>query len=80
MPPPLSTTDRALMQLPYEQWLSLSAAAQHAGIDENAATSLARTGRRRGVLRSRGKGTAQQVMRIHPGPRRPSRRTMGSRQ
>ncbi|WP_406153274.1 hypothetical protein OG217_05975 [Streptomyces sp. NBC_01023] len=78
MPP--SATDHALMRLPFEEWISLSVAAQHAQIDEITAATLARVGRRRGILRSRGKGPAQQVMRIYPGPRRPRPRALGPQQ
>ncbi|MER5301277.1 hypothetical protein ABT039_17640 [Streptomyces lasiicapitis] len=67
MPSSLSTTDRSLMLLPFEQWVTVGATA----------TSIVRVGRRRGVLRTRGKGAAQQVMRIYPGPRRPSRSPAG---
>ncbi|MEV0444912.1 hypothetical protein AB0I84_25440 [Streptomyces spectabilis] len=63
----MSATDRSLMLLPFEQWVTIDATA----------TSIVRVGRRRGVLRTRGKGTAQQVMRIYPGPRRPSRSPAG---
>ncbi|MEU1355261.1 hypothetical protein ABZ410_15370 [Streptomyces cinnamoneus] len=66
----MSTTDRTLMLLPFEEWISISAAAQCAGIDEDATASVVRVGRRRGVLRTRGKGPAQQVRRIYPAPRR----------
>ncbi|MEU1311086.1 hypothetical protein ABZ419_19655 [Streptomyces cinnamoneus] len=66
----ISTTDRTLMLLPFEEWISISAAAQRADIDEDAAASVVRAGRRRGVLRTRGKGPAQQVRRIYPAPRR----------
>ncbi|GHF33881.1 hypothetical protein GCM10010218_13760 [Streptomyces mashuensis] len=71
MPACISTTDRTLMLLPFEEWISISAAAQRADIDEAAATSVVRVGRRRGVLCTRGKGAAQQVRRIYPAPRRP---------
>ncbi|NUL26050.1 hypothetical protein [Streptomyces lunaelactis] len=77
LPPFVSATDRTLMLLPFEKWISIGTAAQYAKIDNDAAASVVRVGRRRGVLRTRGKGAAQQVMRIHPGPRRPSHRSMG---
>lgn len=79
IPPPLmSATDRTLMLLPYEKWISIGTAAQRAKIDKDAAISIVRLGRRRGVLRTRGKGAGQQIMRVYPGPRRPIRRSMGS--
>ncbi|MFE3139598.1 hypothetical protein [Streptomyces scopuliridis] len=78
MPPFMNATDRALMLLPFGKWISLGEAAHRAEIADDAATSVVRVGRRRGILRTRGKGAAQQVMRIHSGPRRPSRRSMGS--
>lgn len=75
LPPFMSATDRTLMLLPYEEWISIPAAAQRAQINEDTATSIVRVGRRRGVLRTRGKGAAQQVLRVHPGPRRTIRRS-----
>ncbi|MGC5042532.1 hypothetical protein ACLQ16_04345 [Streptomyces albidoflavus] len=75
----MSATDRTLMLLPFEEWITIGTAAQRAKIDEAAATSIVRVGRRRGVLRTRGKGATQQVMRIYPGPRRPSCRPAGPR-
>ncbi|MFP3990963.1 hypothetical protein U9R90_26550 [Streptomyces sp. E11-3] len=71
---PLTDADRAIMLLPYEEWISVDAAAQQTKIGTQATARVLREGRRRGVLRTRGKGAAQEVMRIHPGPRRPSRR------
>ncbi|MFJ9416765.1 hypothetical protein ACIRPT_21590 [Streptomyces sp. NPDC101227] len=71
LPPPMNATDHTLMLLPYEQWISIRVAARRAMIDKDTAISVVRAGRRRGVLCTRGKGAAQQVMRIHPGPRRP---------
>ncbi|MGG2460097.1 hypothetical protein ACO0M4_09800 [Streptomyces sp. RGM 3693] len=68
----MSATDRVLMLLPFEKWISLGAAAQYAKIDKVAAISVVRTGRRRGVLRTRGQGVTQQIRRIHPAPRRTS--------
>ncbi|MFK0290706.1 hypothetical protein ACIQU6_09525 [Streptomyces sp. NPDC090442] len=68
----LNATDRALMLLPFEEWVSLQTAAQRAEIDETAAISIVRAGRRRGVLRTRGSGAMQQVMRVYPNPRRTS--------
>lgn len=76
MPAYMNTTDRTLMLLPFEEWISVDAAAERAEIDESAATSVVRVGRRRGVLRTRGKGSAQQIMRVYPYPRRPSLRSM----
>ncbi|MFZ3557242.1 hypothetical protein [Streptomyces sp. BH055] len=70
-----SATDRALMLLPLDQWISEAAAAEHAEIDYAAVPMIVRTGRRRGVLRTRRAGNAQQIMRIYPGPRRPRRRS-----
>ncbi|MFB6525279.1 hypothetical protein [Streptomyces sp. NPDC056399] len=67
---PAITTDHALMLLPYEEWITVRAAAQATGLDETSATRIVRAGRRRGILRTRGRGTAQQVQRIHTGPRR----------
>ncbi|WP_086825679.1 hypothetical protein [Streptomyces sp. NRRL B-24572] len=67
---PAITTDHVLMLLPFEEWISLRAAARATGLDESAANRIVRAGRRRGVLRTRGKGTAQQVRRIHTAPRR----------
>ena len=66
----LNATDQALMLLPYEEWISVSTAARRAKIDKSAAISVVREGRRRGVLCTRGKGPAQQVKRVYPGPRR----------
>ncbi|NEA53619.1 hypothetical protein G3I60_05465 [Streptomyces sp. SID13666] len=67
----MSATDRALMLLPFEEWISLDdVAAQHISVDAQAATLLVREGRRRGVLRTRGKGPTQEVIRIYPNPRR----------
>ncbi|MFE2157149.1 hypothetical protein ACFW9M_04960 [Streptomyces lydicus] len=71
LPPITNATDHTLMLLPYEQWISISAAARRAMIEKDAAISVVRAGRRRGVLCTRGKGAAQQAMRIYPGPRRP---------
>ncbi|AKN68790.1 hypothetical protein QR97_02305 [Streptomyces sp. PBH53] len=68
----MTPADHALMRLPYEKWISIHAAAKRAQLDEKAAASIVRAGRRRGVLRTRGKGAAQQVMRVHLGPRRTS--------
>ncbi|WP_370419042.1 hypothetical protein AB8O64_11350 [Streptomyces sp. QH1-20] len=70
----MSATDQTLMLLPFEEWISISAAAQRADIDEDAAASVVRAGRRRGVLRTRGKGPAQQVRRIYPAARRTPKR------
>ncbi|MFG2141804.1 hypothetical protein [Streptomyces sp. NPDC048650] len=78
MPPHLNAADRTLMLLPFEEWISVSTAARRAKVDKDAVVSLVRVGRRRGVLCTRGKGAAQQVMRIYPDPRRPSRRSIGS--
>ncbi|MEU8540934.1 hypothetical protein AB0C52_13260 [Streptomyces sp. NPDC048717] len=64
------TTDQALMLLPFEEWVSVHSAARAAGLDQTTATRIIRAGRRRGILRTQGKGIAQQVRRIHPGPRR----------
>ncbi|WP_031105509.1 hypothetical protein [Streptomyces sp. NRRL S-146] len=75
---PHMDADRALMLLPYEEWISVGTASQRTKIAPQAAARVVREGRRRGVLRTRGKGAAQEVMRIYPGPRRPSRRSMGS--
>ncbi len=76
MPPPFMTaTDRTLMLLPFDKWISIDAVARRAKIDKDTALSVMRAGRRRGVLRTRGKGTAQQVMRVHPGPRRTIQRS-----
>ncbi|MGI5337629.1 hypothetical protein ACQEVS_09660 [Streptomyces sp. CA-181903] len=69
--PEFTSADRALMLLPYEEWISLGEAAYSAGIDEEAAASVVRLGRRRGILRTRGNGPTQQVRRIYPAPRRP---------
>ncbi|MFF0481999.1 hypothetical protein [Streptomyces sp. NPDC004435] len=67
---PATTTDRTLMLLPFEEWISVHAAAEAAGLDQSAVTRIVRAGRRRGILRTRGKGATQQVRRIHTGPRR----------
>ncbi|WP_435244671.1 hypothetical protein [Streptomyces sioyaensis] len=74
----MTTTDRTLMLLPFEEWISIGTAARRAKIDKGTALSVVRAGRRRGILCTRGKGTAQQVMRIHPDPRRPSHCSVGS--
>ncbi|MFI6686577.1 hypothetical protein [Streptomyces sp. NPDC050485] len=74
MPSHENATDTALMRLPYEKWIPIGAVAQRAKVDNDAAKSVVRVGRRRGVLRTRGNGAAQQVMRVYPDPRRPSRR------
>ncbi|MFI1201583.1 hypothetical protein ACH4VR_19385 [Streptomyces sp. NPDC020883] len=73
---PHMDADRALMLLPYEEWISVAAAAQHTKTAPQAAARVVREGRRRGVLLTRGKGATQEVMRIYHGPRRPSRRSM----
>ncbi|WP_435059441.1 hypothetical protein [Streptomyces sp. bgisy060] len=69
MPLPTST-DRALMLLPYDEWISIPAAIERVGLDEDTTNRLVRAGRRRGILRTRGHGQGQQVMRIHTRPRR----------
>lgn len=71
--PPTPNTDHTLMLLPYEKWITVEAAAQHPQIGPHAAARVVREGRRRGILRTRGKGPAQEVMRIYPGPRRARR-------
>ncbi|MYW67107.1 hypothetical protein GTY65_23995 [Streptomyces sp. SID8379] len=75
MSPRASATDRTLMQLPLNQWVTVQAAAQSARIDHQAILGIVRAGRRRGVLRTRLTGSEQQVMRIYPAPRRPARAT-----
>ncbi|MCX4677581.1 hypothetical protein OG413_20120 [Streptomyces sp. NBC_01433] len=72
MPPLVHPTDRTLMLLPLDEWISVGAAATRAELDEDVVASVVRAGRRRGVLRTHGKGATQQIMRIYPGPRRPS--------
>ncbi|NGO69342.1 hypothetical protein [Streptomyces boncukensis] len=79
MSPYVNATDHTLMLLPFEEWISLSTAAQRADIDEAAAASVVRLGRRRGVLRTRGKGKAQQVMRVSTDPHRTSDRSLTPR-
>ncbi|MGW1275463.1 hypothetical protein ACWD4V_00705 [Streptomyces tsukubensis] len=71
----MSPSDRALMALPYEEWISLPAAARRTQLDGDATASIVRLGRRRGVLRTRGQGRTQQIRRIHPGPRRTAHRS-----
>ncbi|MFD7334958.1 hypothetical protein ACFV98_03000 [Streptomyces violascens] len=80
MPSHDNAADHALMSLPYETWIPIGAAAQKAKIDKAAVESVVRLGRRRGVLCTRGKGAAQQVMRIYPAPRRQDRRSAGSQE
>ncbi|MFD3514941.1 hypothetical protein [Streptomyces sp. NPDC058657] len=72
---PTSATDRTLMLLPFEEWISVDATARHTASDHESAARVVREGRRRGVLRTRGKGAAQEVMRIYPAPRRPGLRS-----
>ncbi|GAA2439081.1 hypothetical protein [Streptomyces glaucus] len=55
-PAPTAGIDTALMQFPYEQWVLMPAAAvyvRNAGLPRERLTTVVRTGRRRGVLRTR---------------------------
>ncbi|MFD9394968.1 hypothetical protein ACFWBB_30850 [Streptomyces sp. NPDC060000] len=48
--------DAALMRLPYDQWIVMPAAAAHVqelGLPRESLTTVIRTGRRRGVLRTK---------------------------
>ncbi|MEV7512107.1 hypothetical protein AB0O57_29540 [Streptomyces sp. NPDC091201] len=66
--------DEALMCLPYEEWIGLPAAADRlraAGLRCDLA-NVVRTGRRRGVVRTRKLEGAQLVMRTHAAPYRPA--------
>ncbi|MFF8696282.1 hypothetical protein ACF08W_29125 [Streptomyces sp. NPDC015144] len=48
--------DAALMRLPYEEWIVMPAAAAHVqelGLPRESLTQVIRTGRRRGVLRTK---------------------------
>lgn len=75
----VNATDHTLMLLPFEEWISLGDAAHRTRLPKDAAISVVRVGRRRGVLRTRGKGATQHVMRVYPGPRRTSRRSAAPR-
>lgn len=57
-PAPISPAviDAALMRFPYEQWIVMPAAAAHVqdlGLPRESLTTVIRTGRRRGVLRTK---------------------------
>ncbi|MFE0058630.1 hypothetical protein [Streptomyces sp. NPDC059003] len=71
--------DRTLMLLPYGEWISLDTVVQRTKIAPQAAARMVREGRRRGILRTRGKGATQEVMRIYHEPRRPSTRATAAR-
>ncbi|MFE5684077.1 hypothetical protein [Streptomyces sp. NPDC056512] len=65
-----SPVSHPLILLPYEQWITVSAAARRSGLSQSAVASVLRADRRRGVLRTRGKGESLSVMRICNAPRR----------
>ncbi|OEJ21017.1 hypothetical protein [Streptomyces subrutilus] len=72
MPPVTYAVDQALMCLPYEEWIALPDAAEQLrarGLSCDLA-NIVRTGRRRGVLRTRKSDGADFVMRTHDAPRR----------
>ncbi|MDI3102004.1 hypothetical protein QJ054_33760 [Streptomyces sp. AN-3] len=67
--------DAALMRLPYDQWVVMPAAAAHVrdlGLPSESLTTVIRTGRRRGVLRTKKEPDLHlcYVMRIAEEPRR----------
>ncbi|MFK0159096.1 hypothetical protein ACIQVK_44380 [Streptomyces sp. NPDC090493] len=56
VPISLAQIDAALMRLPYDQWILMPAAAAHVqelGLPRESLTTVIRTGRRRGVLRTK---------------------------
>ncbi|MGW4087001.1 hypothetical protein ACWEGS_28615 [Streptomyces sp. NPDC004822] len=71
--------DAALMQLPYERWVVMPTAAAHVqelGLPRESLTTVIRTGRRRGVLRTKKEPDLRLhwVMRVAEEPyRRPPR-------
>ncbi|MFJ4908456.1 hypothetical protein ACIQCR_17255 [Streptomyces sp. NPDC093249] len=67
---PTPTADSILMLLPFGVWISVPEATAATGLTAGTVRRLARTGRRRGVLCTRGEGAAQQIKRVHAGPRR----------
>lgn len=67
--------DAALMRLPYEQWIVMPTAAAHVqelGMPRESLTTVIRTGRRRGVLRTKREPDLRlyYVMRVAEEPRR----------
>ncbi|MGW3627621.1 hypothetical protein [Streptomyces sp. NPDC000880] len=65
--------DEALMRFPYDEWIPMPDAARHVrdqGLPRRFLTTVVRTGRRRGVLRTRKTPEVHFVMRIHDAPRR----------
>lgn len=72
MQPAFYALDQALMCLPYEEWIGLPAAAAQLraqGLPCDVA-NVVRTGRRRGVVRTRRTEDGQFVMRTHTAPHR----------
>lgn len=73
---PASTSiDEALMRFPYQEWIEMHVAAGHVrdlGLPSQALTTVVRTGRRRGVLRTRREPGQREtyVMRVTLGPHR----------
>lgn len=72
--------DAALMRFPYEQWIVMPTAAAHVqdlGLPRESLTTVIRTGRRRGVLRTRKEPDRHlyYVMRVAETPHRRARIT-----
>ncbi|MEV8344520.1 hypothetical protein [Streptomyces niveus] len=75
--PAISTAqiDAALMRLPYEQWILMPTVAVHVqelGLPRESLTTVIRTGRRRGVLRTKKEPDLRlcSVMRVAEAPYR----------
>lgn len=67
--------DRALLRLPYGEWIAMPEAARmvrELGLPHEALTQVVRTGRRRGVLRTQATPSFHLVKRICQGAHRPS--------
>ncbi|MEU6756080.1 hypothetical protein [Streptomyces sp. NPDC046685] len=78
MPPSATATDidQALMRLPYGEWIPMPAAAQllrELGLPSRALTTVVRSGRRRGVLRTLPTPSAHLIKRVYDAPYRPKR-------
>lgn len=72
-PTSVNSIDAALMRLPYEEWTVLPEASAHiqaAGLPRERLTTVLRTGRRRGILRTRREDERAlvYVMRVSPTP------------